>query len=82
VVHGFNFEGIVNRTVNGLQDVAILDLIVGGMCCIACFGLIRTIFREASKLRDVEPVAFDRTKVVELLKSERQMAAAQPGQAH
>jgi hypothetical protein len=48
----------------------------------ACFGLILTIFREASKLRDLEPLAFDPTKVVELLKPERQqMAAAQPGRA-
>jgi phosphatidylglycerophosphate synthase len=82
VVHGFNFEGIVNRTVSGLQDVAILDLIVGGMCCVACFGLVRIIFREASKLKEIEPVAFDPAKVVELLKPERQAVAAQPGRAH
>ena len=82
VVHGFNFEGIVNCTVNGFQNVAALDLIVGGMCCMACFGLIRTMFREASKLREIESEAFDPTKVVELLKAGRQAVAAQPGRAH
>ena len=82
VVHGFDFEGIVNRTVTGFQNVTILDLIVGGMCCMACFGLVRTMFREASKLREIESEAFDPTKVVELLKSERQAVAARPGRAH
>jgi phosphatidylglycerophosphate synthase len=82
VVHGFSFEEIVNRAVGGLQDVAILDLVVGGMCSVACLGLVRTIFREASKLRELEPVAFDPAKVVELLKSEKRVAAAGPRQAH
>lgn len=77
VVHSFSLEEIVNHTVSqveALNDVAVLDLIVGSLCCIACFGLVRTIFREASELREVEPVAFDPAKVVELLKSEKQMA--------
>jgi phosphatidylglycerophosphate synthase len=82
VVHGFNFEGIVNRTVDGFQQVAVLDLIVGVLCCIACLGLICIIFREASRPREIEPLAFEPSKVVELLKSERPLTAVRPGRAH
>lgn len=74
LVHGLRLEEIVNYPVPGyenLKGVAVLDLVIGGSCCLACFGLIRTIHREASKLKEIESEPFDPTKVVELVKSKR-----------
>ena len=53
-VRGFGLEGIVNRPVAGFEGVAVLELIVGSLCCLACCGLIRTIFLEAAKLGEIE----------------------------
>jgi archaetidylinositol phosphate synthase len=77
VVHGFHLENLVNRTIEGyevLNDVALLDLVIGALCCVACFGLIRTVFREATKLKEIEMAPFDPNKVIELLKSAKRVA--------
>jgi phosphatidylglycerophosphate synthase len=74
VVHGFHMEEIVNHTVDVVgvfKDVPILDLLIGASCCLAGVGLVRTIFREAARLKEVEAVPFDPAKVVELLKTKR-----------
>jgi archaetidylinositol phosphate synthase len=77
IVNGFNLESAVNYAPHHegpLARVAVIDFVIGACCCIACLGLVRVIFREAAKLRQIEPVPFDRARVVELLKRQRPVA--------
>lgn len=77
IVDAFNLESLVSYTPiheGPLAHVAVMDFATGACCCVACLGLVRVIFREAAKLAQVEPVPFDPTKVVELLKREKQKA--------
>jgi phosphatidylglycerophosphate synthase len=77
VVHGFSLEGVVNYSPihqGPLAHVTVMDAVTGAASCVACLGLLRVIFQEAAKLRQVEPVPFDPAKVVELLKRDKQVA--------
>jgi phosphatidylglycerophosphate synthase len=77
IVNAFNLEGIVNYIPihrGPLAHAAVMDWATGACCCIACLGLVREIFRQAAKLKQVEPLPFDGSSVVELLKHERQVA--------
>src|SRR5262249_27801780 len=77
IVNAFNLEGLVNYVPihqGPLAHTAVMDFASGACCCVACMGLVREIFREASKLKHIEPVPFDRGRVVELLKHEKQVA--------
>jgi phosphatidylglycerophosphate synthase len=77
IVNAFNLEGVVNYIPvhrGPLAHAAVMDWAIGACCCIACLGLVREIFRQAAKLKQVEPVPFDGNSVVELLKRERQIA--------
>jgi phosphatidylglycerophosphate synthase len=77
VVNAFNLEGVVNYAPihhGPFAHVAVMDFVIGACCCVACLGLVRVIFCEAAKLKQAEPVPFDRAKVVELLKHQRQVA--------
>src|SRR5215831_8299314 len=77
IVNAFNLEGLANYTPihqGPLARAAVMDLVTGACCCIACLGLVRVIFREAAKLKHVEPAPFERVKVVELLKHEKRIA--------
>jgi archaetidylinositol phosphate synthase len=76
-VNGFDLESTVNYAPiheGPLAGAAVLDFVIGAGCCIMFLGLVHVIFREAAKLKQVEPVPFDRAKVVELLKREKQLA--------
>lgn len=77
-VHALNLENFVNQTTTYLgayfSDVPLLDVVTGVACCIASLGLFRIILRDAAKLKSVEPVPFDETKVVELLKTQKRSA--------
>jgi phosphatidylglycerophosphate synthase len=77
IVNAFNLEGLVNYIPiheGPFARAAVMDFATGASCCIACLGLVRVIFREAAKLKQVESAPFDRAKVVELLKHDRQVA--------
>lgn len=77
-VHALNLESFVNQTTSHLgfyfSDVPVLDVATGVACCVASLGLCRVILRDAAKLKSAEPVPFDRSKVVELLKTEKRIA--------
>jgi phosphatidylglycerophosphate synthase len=73
IVNAFNLEGVVNYDPiheRPFTHAAVIDFLTGACCCIACLGLVYVIFHEAAKLKQVEPVPFDRVNVVELLKRE------------
>jgi phosphatidylglycerophosphate synthase len=77
IVQAFDLEGVVNYVPiqeGVLADVAVMDLLTGAASCLACLGLVRVIFQEAAQLRHAEPVPFDRAKVVDLLKHDKQVA--------
>jgi len=77
LVHAFNLEGVVHYVpihTGPLANFTVMDLLTGASCCAACLGLVRVVFQEAVKLKLAEPVPFDRAKVVELLKQEKQVA--------
>jgi archaetidylinositol phosphate synthase len=77
IVNAFNLEGAVNYAPiheGPFAHAAVMDFVTGACCCVACLGLVYVISREAAKLKQVEPVPFDRAKVVELLKRESQVA--------
>jgi archaetidylinositol phosphate synthase len=78
IVNAFNLEGLITYVPiheGPLAHATIIDITTGVGCCVACLGLVCVIFREAAKLKQVEPVPFDRAKVVELLKREQQSAS-------
>jgi phosphatidylglycerophosphate synthase len=77
VVNAFDLEDVVNYVPiphGRLASVAVMNVVTGACCCIACLALVRIIFREAALLRQVESMPFDRANVVEFRKRDRQAA--------